>query len=817
MKGKYMIHSLLSVNRALARAVAQICNLLYRRIAFCRAFGFFDTVGIRDASQIANLRYSRLQICATRRAPRLFVCAALLFALLSALPTHAQISTNLADWMKRLNTGEFGGAGGRGGGGGGRGGRGGGGGVGRWIDGGRGYTTTERGDIVRHDTATGERKVLMTAAQLTPPKQSQALSPIDSSSTNDQRLLFATNPRPVMIRKTANDYWVLDKSDSSWHKLGGKTNSGVLYAKLSPDATRAAYVRDNNIYVEDIRSGAIKRLTSDGSKFIINGTSDWVNEEEFSLRDGFEWSPDGRRIAYFQFDQSSVPEFTLINYTDSLYPVTTKYPYPKPGQTNAAVRIGVVSSSGGPTRWLKTPGDPRNTYIARMDWVPNSDEVILQHLNRLQSTNTVFLGNPKTGDVRVMYQDRDDAWAEVNNTFTWLDGGKRLLFVSERDGWRHAYAVSRSGDAKLITTGAFDLVSISVVDESGGWLYYIASPDNATQRYLYRSRLDGSGQPERLTPADAAGTHTYNISPDAHWAFHTFSKFDEPGVSDLISLPDHKVVRVFQDNAELKAKVAPILAGRTELFQVDVGDGVKLDGWLIRPSQFDPAKKYPLIINVYGEPAATTVNDSWGGNGRLLLAALADDGYLVGSFDNRGTPSPKGRAWRKVVYGSVGVLSSKEQTAAVRALAESHPYVDLDRVGVYGWSGGGSMTLNLMFRSPDVYKVGVAGAPVPDQTLYDSIYQERYVGLPDTNAKGYRDGSPITFASGLQGKLLIIHGTGDDNVHFQGTQRLINRLIELNKQFSFMEYPNRRHGISGSHLDTLRYGFLEQNLPAGGR
>ena len=355
------------------------------------------------------------------------------------------------------------------------------------------------------------------------------------------------------------------------------------------------------------------------------------------------------------------------------------------------------------------------------------------------------------------------------------------------------------------------------MDEAGGWLYYIASPASAVQRYLYRSRLDGTGKPERLTPADAPGTHTYNISPDGRWAFHSYSKFDSPGQSDLVRLPEHKVVRVFQDNAGLKAKVAPILAGRTELFQVDIGEGVKIDGWLIRPTKFDPAKKYPVIVSVYGEPASTTVNDSWGGTGRLLMAGIADDGYLLASFDNRGTPAPKGRAWRKVVYGSIGVLASKEQAAALRALAASHPYVDLTRVGVYGWSGGGSMTLNLMFRSPELYKVGVAGAPVPDQTLYDSIYQERYMGLPQDNAEGYKAGSPITYAAGLEGKLLIIHGTGDDNVHFQGTQRLLNKLIDLNKQFSFMEYPNRRHGISGAHLDTLRYGFLEQWLPAGGR
>lgn len=452
-----------------------------------------------------------------------------------------------------------------------------------------------------------------------------------------------------------------------------------------------------------------------------------------------------------------------------------------------------------------------------MDWAANSKEVVFQHLNRLQNTNTVYLADAGTGEARAMFRDEDKAWVNYNNAFVWLEKGKRLLFTSERDGWRHAYAVSREGDARLITTGAFDLVSISAMDEAGGWLYYIASPESAVRRYLYRSRLDGKGKPERLTPADVPGTHTYNISPDGRWAFHSYSKFDSPGPSDLIRLSEHKVVRVFQDNADLKAKVAPILAGRTELFQVDVGDGVKIDGWLIRPAKFDPAKKYPVIVYVYGEPASTTVNDSWGGTGRMLMTALADDGYLLASFDNRGTPAPKGRDWRKVVYGSIGVLASKEQAAALRALAASHSYVDLTRVGVYGWSGGGSMTLNLMFRSPELYKVGVAGAPVPDQTLYDSIYQERYMGLPQDNAEGYKAGSPITYAAELEGKLLIIHGTGDDNVHFQGTQRLLNKLIDLNKQFSFMEYPNRRHGISGIHLDTLRYGFLEQHLPAGGR
>jgi dipeptidyl-peptidase-4 len=729
----------------------------------------------------------------------------------AAVPARAQLSQNMQNMLRRIGAGEFGGGGRAAGAG------------GRWADGGSAYTATERTpgggiEIVRYDTATGRRDVVMTTAQLTPPQLGKALQFVESTPSADgTRVLFATNGRPTMIRKTAYDYWVLDTTAGAWRKLGGDATAGVLYAKLSPDGTHAAYVRDNNVYVEEIRTGSITALTADGSPTIINGTSDWVYEEELSLRDAFQWSPDGRRIAYFQFDQSGVPEFALVNYTETLYPVITKYPYPKAGQTNAAVRIGVVSADGGPTTWIKAPGDPRNSYIARMDWAANSQEVIFEHLNRLQNTNTILLANAGTGEVRTMFRDQDQAWVDYNREFVWLEKGRRLLFTSERDGWRHAYAISREGEARPITPGAFDLVAIAGVDEAGGWLYYTASPENATERYLYRSRLDGTGPAERVTPAGAAGTHTYNVSPDCRWAFHGFSAFDTPGVSDLIHLPDHQVVRVFQDNADLKAKVAPMLAGRTEMFQVDVGDGVKIDGWLIRPGKFEPSKKYPIIVNVYGEPASTTVNNSWGGTNRILMAALADDGYVIASFDNRGTPAPKGRAWRKVIYGAVGVLASKEQAAALRALAVSHPYVDLDRVGVFGWSGGGSMTLNLMFRSPELYKVGVAGAPVPDQTLYDSIYQERYMGLPQDNAAGYKAGSPISFAEGLQGKLLVIHGTGDDNVHFQGTQRLLNRLIELNKQFSFMEYPNRRHGISGIHLDTLRYGFLEQYLPAGGR
>ncbi len=724
----------------------------------------------------------------------------------------------MQDWIRRINSGEFSG-GGRGGRGGGRGGG------AQWLDGGKAYRSPEQ--PARIDTATGAATPLPSEPSYSPPQLNRALSG-GTPSADGKKLLFATNSHTVMIRKTASDYWVLDKSDNSWHRLGSKSTAGLMFAKLSPDGTKAAYLADMspargaepkwNLYVVEIKTGSVKELTTDASGDIINGTSDWNNHEEFGLADCFLWSPDGSKIAYYQFDQSGVQEFALINNTDGLYPVITKYKYPKPGQTNSAVRLGVVSASGGATRWFRTPGDPRNTYIPYVEWT-GDNQIILQHMNRLQNTNTVIIANPDTGDLRQMFQDRNDTWVEVNRNLRWLEGGKRLLFTSERDGWRHLYAISREGDARLITSAPFDMVSLAAVDEPGGWVYFIASPEVATQRYLYRARLDGS-KTERITPASQPGTHTYNISPDCHWAFHSVSTFDSPGESDLISLPDHKVVRVLNDNAALKAKVTPILAGRTEMVHIPVGHDTTIDGWLIRPAKFDASKKYPIIINVYGEPAASTVNDSWGANNRLLMAGLADDGYLVASFDNSGTPAPKGTHWRKVIYGSVGVLASEEQAAALRGLAATHSYVDLSRVGVFGWSGGGSMTLNLMFRHPELYSVGVAGAPVADQTLYDSIYQERYMGLPADNAKGYHDGSPISFAEGLKGKLLIVHGTGDDNVHFQGTQRLLNKLISLNKQFHFMEYPNRRHGVQASdplHLDTLRYSFFEEYLPAGPR
>jgi dipeptidyl-peptidase 4 len=711
----------------------------------------------------------------------------------------------------------------------------------RWLDGGDFYTTVEPSearkdaqDIVRYETATAEREVLVSAAQLIPAGAKSPLVIEDYSWSKDKKLLLIyTESAAVWRQNTRGDYWVLNLSSGTLAKLGGDApHSSLMFAKFSPDASKVAYVRANNIYVEDIASGKILPLTNDGSATTINGTSDWVYEEELDVRDGFRWSPDGRHIAYWQFDTRGVAIFRLIYNLGEPHEIVTGFPYPGlgrypsildiaypiPGTANSSVRVGVVDIGGGDTRWMAVPGDPRDNYVARMDWAGNSNELAIEHLNRLQNTNAVLIADQASGAVRSIFQDKDAAWVDVVPEITWLHNGAEFLWISERDGWRHAYLISRDGSrVQLITHGNFDVIEPGRANEKGGWFYFSASPENVTQRYLYRTRLDGSGNAERVSPSNLPGTHSYDISPDCRWALHQYSRADVTPVTDLVELPAHHSARVLEDNAALRANASVLLSTPTEFFKADIGDGVTLDGWMMKPPHFDPAKKYPLLVFVYGEPAAQTVLDEWEvQNYFQRLAAAA--GYVVVSFDNRGTPAPKGRAWRKIVYGAIQPVIVKDQTAALQGFLRAHPFADASRVAIWGWSGGATSTLNLMFRAPDLYKVGMAVAPVPDLRLYDTIYQERYMGLPLQNVEGYRNSSAINFAEGLRGNLLIVHGSGDDNVHYSGSELLLNRLIELDKPVDFMEYPNRTHAIyegSGTrlHLYSLLLRYLEEHIP----
>ncbi len=700
----------------------------------------------------------------------------------------------------------------------------------RWIADGTAYSTVESAgpsggsDIVRYDAVSGARSVLVASTRLVPQGTTAPLAIRDYAwSADGARLLVFTNTARVWRQHTRGDYWVLDVASGRLRQLGGGgPPSTLMFATFSPDGTRVAYVRANNLYVERLDDGRITTLTTSGSDTIVNGTSDWVYEEELGVRDGFRWSPDSRRVAYWQFDTSGVGTFSLLNNTDTLYPVVTRIPYPKPGTTNSAVRIGVVGAEGGDTKWMATPGDARDDYLARLDW-RDASTLAIQQLNRLQNQHDLLLADATTGAVARTFRDRSETWVDAGDAVRWVDQGRKFLWTSERDGWRHVYLAAKDGTGTApVTRFDADVLSVAGPDADETWLYFTASPTDATSSYLYRARLDGRGAPERVTPADQPGFHTYRLAPGGKLAFHTASRFDVPPVTDVVELPSHRVVRTLTDTAALRSALAPLLTPPVEFFRVDIGDGVSMDGWMLKPSTFDPAKKYPVLAHVYGEPAGQTVLDRWSGGTGLFHRALAQAGYVVVSMDNRGTPAPKGAPWRKSVYGAVGDLSSKDQAAGIRALAARFAFLDASRVGIWGWSGGGSNTLNAMFRFPDVFHVGVSVAPVPDQTLYDTIYQERYMGLPSSNAAGYKLGSPIHFAEGLKGDLLIIHGSGDDNVHVQGTERLVNRLVELGKPFDAMIYPNRTHAIAEGAGTTVhvyrkiaRY-FLD-HLPPGPR
>jgi len=740
----------------------------------------------------------------------------------------------------------------------------------RWLDDEARYVTLESSketsggkDIVCHDPESGDREILVPAAHLVPPGESAPLE-IDGYVLSKDRslLLVYTNAKRVWRKNTRGDYWVLDRSARELRKLGGDAKpSTLMFAKLSPTGRHAAYVRENNIYLEDLQTHEIKALTTSGSADRINGTFDWVYEEELHLRDGFAWSPDGREIAYWQIDTEGVPEFTMIDNTARLYPRTIRFKYPMAGQRNPACRVGVVDIRDAKTRWLDVPGSRRNHYIARMEWAAGSRHILLQQLNRLQNTNRVMLADARDGSVRTLLEERDDAWVDVRDELEWLSGGKRFTWLSERDGWRHVYLVSRSGkQVELATPGDYEVIKLVHVDGKNGewgvrsgesgvdggertatrgeaertaahhsplttlhsqWLYFLASPDDPTQRYLYRVRLDGTGL-QRLTPAEQAGTHGYQISADARWAMHTWSSFDVPPTVELVKLPGHETVRTLAENKSLKAKVEELRRRPTEFFRVDIGDGVELDAWCMRPPDFDPKKEYPLLVYVYGEPWGQTVLDRWGGSRYLWHLMLAQQGYVVMSFDNRGTPAPRGRAWRKVIYRQVGILAPADQAEALKKVLAERSYLDPQRVGIWGWSGGGSMSLNAIFKYPKLYQTAIAVAPVSNLRHYDTIYQERYMGLPGDNVDGYRNGSPIHFAHQLEGNLLVIHGTGDDNVHYQSTEALADELIRHNRPFTMMAYPNRTHAIREGknttlHLRELMTRYLKENLPPGGR
>jgi dipeptidyl-peptidase-4 len=716
-----------------------------------------------------------------------------------------------------------------------------------WSADGNSYTQVKDGNIIQVDPNTESETVIIKKEQLTVPGTNEYLAPQSYSfNSNYTRLLVFTNTAKVWRYKTRGDYWILDILSGKLRKLGkGLAGQSLMFAKFSPDGKTVAYVSEHNIYVEEISSGVITKMTTDGSRKLINGTFDWVYEEEFSCRDGFRWSPDGNKIAFWQVDATKIRDYYMLNTTDSNYSQVIPVEYPKVGEPPSPVRIGVVSLSNRYVKWMDIEGDPQQNYLPRMEW-SGVHELVVQQLDRKQQESKLKYCNVNTGSSYTFWAESSTSWVDLNaddpSGWNWVNKGTEFIWVSEKDGWRHIYRISRDGKTEtLLTKGNYDIGEIKCIDEIKNFIYFTASPDNATQLYLYRVPVDkgnfmqqvvgsvkkvvdavtnAKDEPELVSPKDLKGTHNYNISPGGKYATHAFSNHNTPPVREWISLPDNKPLNPAKSIA---ASIKTDEKNDVEYMRIITSDNIILDAWINKPKNFDASKKYPVVFYVYGEPAASTVQDRYGAHSNFLYRGdMRADGYVQVAIDNRGTPMLKGAPWRKSIYRKIGDVNVIDMANGFKKLMELNPYFDPERTAVWGWSGGGSSTLNLLFRYPDLFKTGISIAAVSNQLFYDNIYQERYMGLPQENKQDFLNGSPVTYAKDLKGNLLYIHGTGDDNVHFSNAELLVNELIKYNKQFQYMPYPNRTHSISEGegtflHLSTLYTNFLKEHCPPGAR
>ena len=696
----------------------------------------------------------------------------------------------------------------------------------QWTADGEGMYKIKEGNIVKLNFSTNIETTVINKSQLTP-SAGKALDPAAFSFSNDNgKLLIFTNTAKVWRYHTRGDFWVLDIASNKLTQLGrARPAQSLMYAKFSPDGKKVAYVSGHNLFVETIASRMVTQLTFGGTRKLINGTFDWVYEEEFGCRDGFRWSPDGAQIAYWQVDANKIKDYLMLNTTDANYSKVIPVEYPKVGEPPSPVRIGVVSSAGGATQWMNIPGNASQHYLPRMEW-SNKHTLVLQQLDRKQQESKLFYCNASNGKSSLFYSEKNNSWIEIKSYWNeddpsgweWINHQKEFIWVSEKDGWRHLYKVSSDGKQEvLLTKGEYDIASIEYIDEANNCIYFMASPNNATQLYLYKIKMDGNSEAEPVSDLNQKGTHQYSVSPGAKWARHSFSNYKTPPIVEWVRLSDDAKKASSRNATVVKESISNI-----QYTTITTEDGVTLDAWINSPKNFDSTKKYPVVFYVYGEPASSTVIDRYGSQRNFLYQGdMNADGYFQIGVDNRGTPSLKGAAWRKAIYRKIGTINVRDMAMAAKKILTS-TYFDKDRVAVWGWSGGGSSTLNLLFQYPEIFKTGIAIAAVGNQLFYDNIYQERYMGLPQENKEDFIKGSPITYAKNLQGKLLYIHGTGDDNVHYSNAEVLLNELIKYNKQFQFMPYPNRTHSISegegtGLHLATLYTKFLKENCPPGAR
>ncbi len=637
--------------------------------------------------------------------------------------------------------------------------------------------------------------------------------------------------------KSFQPNWLADRSGFLIDSVDSSTKEkATWFYDVQTGARRAATEEDqakgSNSGRLSASSGELKLETRDGKLLAVNteNHSEIVlaaspADREVEIRNP-QWSPDGSKVLFIEADVTEVRRRWVLVPGDPSYPEVQQNRFARVGEKLEKLRIGVVNKDGGQVLWLPIEYPKEGVYLGQVEWAGNSNEVLVERFSRFRDKRD-FLLVSLDGQAKTIFTETDKAWVEAsqgwNSGLVWIRGGQEFVVISEKDGWRHAYRYSREGkELALLTAGDYDIIERAVIDEDRGWYYFYASPLDGTQRYLYRVALDGSGKAVRVSPDDQIGTHRYSFSSDVTWAIHSFSTLNNPPVHELIEVETHRVIKVLEDNSEIRDRMSSLACAPAEFLKLEIDNGIEVDAWMLKPKDFDPTKKYPLFIYVYGEPHAQTVLNEWGAAQIDFHRVVAELGYVVVSIDNRGTPCPKGAAWRRAIFGSLGPLSTEEQAAGLKVLAKRCEFIDTDRVGIWGWSGGGSNTLNALFRKPDCYHVGIAVVPKPQPHLYNAWFQEIFMRTREVNPDGYEKSAPINFAEGLQGKLLIITGSGETNTHIQIVEGLVDRLISLGKPFDYMVYPNRDHGLregdgTVGHVRMHILRYLIDNLQPGPR
>lgn len=630
---------------------------------------------------------------------------------------------------------------------------------------------------------------------------------IDSYHFNHDEsvIIIESKSEPIYRRSSKAYYYIYDRDKKTLDAVFA--DDKIMYATLSPDGTKVAYVWQNNIYYLNLSDRSTVQITDDGkTNALINGSADWVYEEEFAFAQAFHWSPDSKKIAFLKFDESEVPEFTMTNFNNDLYPEYVTFKYPKVGEKNAVVTAHTYLLQTKQTVDIKLDNS-EEYYIPRIMWTNNPDLVMLYKMNRHQNKLELLLTNVYTGSTKTVMKEENKYFIEITDDIRFLDNDEEFIWSSEKSGYNHLYLMDFDGNEKAkLTTGNYDVINFYGVDEEDGKIYYRAAEKNSREKHIYTADLAGENK-KLLT--DLHGTNSAQFSSTFDYFVNTNSSINTPPTY-VVHDNTGQTVRVIEDNAKLNKRHQNMKLNPVEFFDFETKDQVTLNGWMIKPADFDPTKKYPVFMYLYGGPGSQQVTDGWKSFNYWWFQLLSQNGYLVACVDNRGTGA-RGEEFRKMTYMNLGHYETIDQIEAAKYLG-SLSYTDADRIGIFGWSYGGYMSSLCLLKGNDVFKAAIAVAPVTNWRWYDTIYTERYMRTEKENPDGYADNSPINFADRLKGNYLLVHGMGDDNVHWQNTVEMANALIAANKQFDTYFYPNRTHGISGGNTRLHLYNKMTEFL-----